>query len=183
LKIVKRSGRLEEFDPGKIYRVCLAAGAPEEVAADVASHVASSVHEGMTTDEIRRLVAARLEVEDPVAAEAYRFYHGLVKGGIMLVDGKVVNVERGIIYLGARAVALPRSLRGVEGLEGVLAELEEDLRYGVPRRIVAARIRALRAAVDALGLSGEERARALEMIDAFRRSLGWPPLGRDGAII
>lgn len=184
MKIVKRDGRLVEFDPGRIYKVCTAAGATEEIAADVASYVAARVHEGMTTDEIRRLVASRLEEEDPIAAEAYRFYDRLVKGRITLIDGKTLVVKQGTIYMGGRAVtAPPAPLRGINGFKEILTELEEDLRYGVPRRLVAARLRALQAAVDAVGLEGGERDKALEMIDTFRRSLGWPPLRRGRATI
>ncbi len=177
MKIVKRNGRLEDFDPEKIRRACMDAGASEEVASDVASYVASRVHEGMTTDEIRRLVLSRLSAEDPAAAEAFRFYDRVAKGRITFEDGKMVVVEKGRLYLGRQVKDVgPRGLSSPEEVKGILEELEEDLRYGVPRRTINARLFALYMAVLKTGkMSPEEKKEAIEEINKFRRSLGWKP--------
>jgi len=176
-KIVKRNGKLEDFDVEKLKKALLRAGASEEVASDIARYVAARVHEGMTTDEIRRLVVTKLAAEDPAAAEAFRFYDRVAKGRITFEDGKMVVVEKGRLYLGREVRDIgPKGLSSVEEVEGILEELEEDLRYGVPRRTINARLYALYMAVLKTGkMNASDKKRAVEAINNFRARLGWKP--------
>jgi transcriptional regulator NrdR family protein len=60
MKIIKRDGSRQEFDENKIKTGLIKAGATERVAEHVANEVASQVHEGMTTEEIRKLIIKKL---------------------------------------------------------------------------------------------------------------------------
>lgn len=177
MKIVKRDGRLEEFDPEKIYRSCVDAGAPPEVARDIANEVSKKVKDGTTTDEIRRMVLARLSVEAPRAAEAWRFYDRVVKGRITFEDGKAIVVEKGHLYLGRQVKDIgPKGLSHAAEVEDILKELEEDLRYGVPRRTINARLFALFMGVlKSKKMHVEEKKKAIQLINEFRKKLGWKP--------
>ncbi|MEM4811097.1 MAG: ATP cone domain-containing protein, partial [Thermofilum sp.] len=99
-KVRKRSGSLEDFDPRKIYSACIAAGAPEEIAGEIAREVEQRAYDGMTTDEIRRYVLVRLKELAPHAYEAWTFYDRVAKGRITFEEGKAVAVEKGRLYLG-----------------------------------------------------------------------------------
>ena len=177
VKIVKRDGRLEEFDKEKVYRSCLDAGAPEEIARDIAEEVAGKVREGSTTDEIRRMVLSRLSQSAPDAAEAWRFYDRVFKGRITFEDGKAMVVEKGHLYLGRQVKDIgPKGLTHSKEVEEILAELGEDLRYGVLRRTINARLYALFMGVlKSEHMPREEKLKSIELINAFREKLGWKP--------
>ncbi len=175
VKIVKRDGTLEDFDPEKIYKSCVDAGAPPEIARDIVEEVSKKVHDGMTTDEIRRMVLARLSVEAPQAAEAWRFYDRIVKGRITFEDGKMIVVEKGHLYLGRQVKDVgPKGLSSSKEVEDIVKELEEDLKYGVPRRTINARLYALFMGVlKTKKMSVEEKRKAIDIINKFRKKLGW----------
>lgn len=175
VKIVKRDGTLEEFDPEKIYKSCVNAGAPPEIARDITEEVSKKVHDGMTTDEIRRMVLARLSVDAPQAAEAWRFYDRVVKGRITFEDGKMIVVEKGYLYLGRQIKDIsPRGLSHSKEVKDIINELEEDLEYGVPRRTINARLYALFMGVlRTRKMSVEEKSKAIDIINEFREKLGW----------
>lgn len=177
VKIVKRDGTLEEFDPEKIYKSCVDAGAPPEVARDIAEDVSKRVRDGTTTDEIRRMVLTRLSQEAPNAAEAWRFYDRIVKGRITFHDGKMIVVEKGHLYLGRQVKDIgPKGLSSSKEVEGIIKELEEDLRYGVPRRTINARLFALFMGVlKSKKMPVEEKKKSIEIINEFRKKLGWKP--------
>ncbi|MEM1912766.1 MAG: ATP cone domain-containing protein, partial [Thermofilaceae archaeon] len=73
-RVRKRSGALEDFNPQKVYEACVAAGAPVEVAQEIAKEVEQRAYDGMSTDEIRRYVLIRLRELAPHAYEAWTFY-------------------------------------------------------------------------------------------------------------
>lgn len=76
--VTKASGETVPFDPEKIRRTCLNAGAPAELAADVVRHVTERVYPGMPTKEILEMALKLLEVEHPHVAARYD-----LKGAIM----------------------------------------------------------------------------------------------------
>jgi len=176
-KVRKRSGELEEFDPKKVYEACVAAGAPPEVAQEIAREVEQRAYDGMTTDEIRRYVLVRLRELAPQANEAWRFYDLVAKGRVTFEDGKVLVVEKGRLYLGRSVRDIgPKGLTHSEEVAGILRELEEDLRYGVSKATINARLYALFMGVlKSKKMPKEEKLKSIELINQFRQKLGWKP--------
>ena len=131
----------------------------------------------MTTDQIRRMVLSRLSVRAPDAAESWRFYDRVVKGRVTFEDGKVMVVEKGHLYLGRQVKDIgPKGLTHSEEVKEILAELQEDLDYGVPRRTINARLFALFMGVlKSKKMPKEEKLKSIELINEFRKKLGWKP--------
>ncbi len=71
LYIVKKGGRLEPFQPDKIVKSCIKAGASKELAAKVAEEVSTIAYVQMPTEEIRAAVIDLLKRFDPKTAKAY----------------------------------------------------------------------------------------------------------------
>ena len=65
LKIVKRNGKMQDFQPIKILKSCMACGAPRGVCRQITREIVTRVYEGMKTMEIRDLVLERLDSKDP----------------------------------------------------------------------------------------------------------------------
>ena len=177
IRVVKMDGSLEDFDPSKIERSCVAAGATPEAAREIAEEVASRVTDGTTTREIRSMVLEELERRDPQWADNWRFYDRVVKGRITYEGGKFVVVEKGHLYLGREVQDVGKpGLDSAEEVAGILRELEEDLEHGISRRTINARTRVLFLAVlRSKRMSREEKLKAIELINEFRRKLGWKP--------
>jgi len=72
--IEKKEGELEPFDPKKIVKSCIKAGADEELAKKVAEEVASIAYIQMPTAEIRQAVIDLLKRFNPKVARAYTEY-------------------------------------------------------------------------------------------------------------
>ncbi len=75
--VIKYSGEKEEFNPEKVKRTLLRAGAPEKLAEEIVKEVESQIYEGITTKEIYNLVIKLLKKAKPVQIK-----YGL-KGAIM----------------------------------------------------------------------------------------------------
>lgn len=176
-KVRKCSGSFEEFDARKIYSACIAAGAPEEIAEEIAKEVEQRAYDGMTTDEIRRYVLTRLKELAPQAYEAWTFYDRVAKGRITFEEGKAVVVEKGRLYLGREVKDIgPKGLSSSKEVEGILKELEEDLRYGLSKATLNARLYALFMGVlKSKQMQKEEKEKAVQLINQFREKLGWKP--------
>lgn len=71
LYIVKKGGELEPFQPVKIERSCVRAGAKPELAKKVAEEVSTIAYVQMPTDEIRQAVIDLLKRFDPKTAKNY----------------------------------------------------------------------------------------------------------------
>jgi len=69
--IVKASGETEKFDPEKIKRTCLKAGASEELADKIAMEVKSKSYNGISTKEILQITLKLLNKEKPCVAARY----------------------------------------------------------------------------------------------------------------
>lgn len=118
-----------------------------------------------------------LERRDPQWADNWKFYDRIVKGRITYEGGKFVVVEEGHLYLGreVRDVGKP-GLDSVEEVKGILRELEEDLEQGISRRTINSRTRVLFLAVlRSKKMSKEDKLKAIEAINEFRKKLGWKP--------
>lgn len=176
-KVQKRSGSLEDFDSRKIYNACVAAGAPQEIAEEIAKEVEQKAYDGITTDEVRRYVLARLKELAPHAYEAWTFYDRVAKGRITFEEGKAVIVEKGRLYLGRDVKDIgPKGLSSSEEVRGILKELEEDLSYGVSKATLNARLYALFMGVlKSKHMPREEKEKSIQLINQFREKLGWRP--------
>jgi hypothetical protein len=69
--IVKASGETEKFDPEKIKRTCLKAGASEELANKIVKDVIRKAYDGISTKEILHLTLNLLNKEKPAVAARY----------------------------------------------------------------------------------------------------------------
>lgn len=69
LKIKKRDGTEESLRRGKIERSVRDSGATSQTSKNIAESI--ELKEGMTSDEIRRIVSSRLREEDTISADTY----------------------------------------------------------------------------------------------------------------
>jgi len=76
--VIKASGEREKFDPEKIRRTCLRAGATKELADAVVKKVSEEVYDGIPTRKLLEMVLKYLDVEMPHIAARYD-----LKGAIM----------------------------------------------------------------------------------------------------
>jgi hypothetical protein len=76
--VVKASGETENFDPAKIRRTCLRAGASDDLADRVVKEVTRRVRQGMSTHEILEMIIELLGKEQPHIAARYD-----LKGAVM----------------------------------------------------------------------------------------------------
>ncbi|MEM1627603.1 MAG: ATP cone domain-containing protein [Sulfolobaceae archaeon] len=177
VRIKKRDGTYEEFNENKLYNSIIAAGASPEVAHDIVQEVKKRLKEGMSTDEIRRVVLTKLKELDPNAVEAWKFYDRVAKGRITFEDGKAIVVEKGHLYLGRTVKEVGgKGLSTSEEVRGILEELKEDLNYGISRATINARLYALFMAVlKTKHMPKEEKEKSIQLINEFRKELGWKP--------
>lgn len=69
--VVKASGETEKFDPKKIERTCLKAGASEELAEKISKEVEKKSYDGISTKEILHIALYLLNKEKPEVAAKY----------------------------------------------------------------------------------------------------------------
>jgi len=176
-KVVKADNRLEEFDKNKIIQSCINAGASEGVAREIADEVEKKFHEGMRTSEIRRIILKRLDEINPEWADNWKFYDRIVKGRITFDSGKYIIVEKGNLYLGTQVKDIgKKGLSNVEEVEAILKELQEDLDHGISSRTIHNRTRILfLAVIRTKKMSKEDKLKAIELINEFRKKQGWKP--------
>ena len=79
--VVKASGETEKFDPEKIKRTCLKAGASEDLANRIAREVEKKSHDGISTKEILHLALALLREEKPDVAARYDLKGSILRLG------------------------------------------------------------------------------------------------------
>ncbi|HDI75539.1 MAG: ATP-binding protein [Thermoprotei archaeon] len=178
VKIVKRDGRVEDFVKEKIVVSCYKAGAPLDVAREIADEVEKKIHEGMSTDEIRELVLKELERRNPEWRGNFELYDILVKGRVTYEKGKYMVVPKGHpLYLGTQVADIGRKgLSDVREVESILKQLEEDLQHGISRATIHRRTYILFLAVlRTRKMDKESKLKAIEAINKFREKLGWRP--------
>lgn len=69
--VVKASGETEKFNPQKIKRTCIRAGASEELADKIVREVAKKSYDGISTKEILNIALKLLNKEKPQIAARY----------------------------------------------------------------------------------------------------------------
>ncbi|AEA11668.1 ATP-cone domain protein [Thermoproteus uzoniensis 768-20] len=181
VKVVKRSGKEEEYLDEKVYKALLDAGASDEVAREIVKELDEWLKSGgrgkISTDEIRRFVLTRLRRLEPEVADAWQFYDRVFKGRITFEDGKAVVVEKGRLYLGRKVKDVgSKGLSTAEEVKEILDELREDMEYGLSPKVVNARLYALFMGVlKKKDMPPEEKRKAVELINKFREELGWKP--------
>lgn len=78
IKVKKRDGTKQDFDPNKIAKVVAAAGLPPDGAKELSENVSSQIIKlGMSevnSKKIRELVLKELEHIDPYAANLFEWY-------------------------------------------------------------------------------------------------------------
>ncbi|MBU5557582.1 MAG: ATP cone domain-containing protein [Candidatus Aenigmatarchaeota archaeon] len=76
--VIKASGETAPFDPDKIRKTCLRAGAPADLAETIVQKITERFYPGISTREILEMTLKMLEVEHPHVAARYD-----LKGAIM----------------------------------------------------------------------------------------------------
>jgi hypothetical protein len=79
--VVKASGETEKFDPEKIRRTCLKAGASEELADKVIHQVTKRAYDGISTKEILHITLTLLGKEKPHVAARYDLKGSILRLG------------------------------------------------------------------------------------------------------
>ena len=69
--IVKTTGKQEKFDPKKIERTCLRAGASKKLAREIAGKVEKKIRPGMSSREVLQITLGFLHKEKPFVAARY----------------------------------------------------------------------------------------------------------------
>ena len=69
--VVKASGETEKFDPRKIKRTCIKAGASDELANEIVKKVKKKVYNGISTRDILRYTLKLLSKKKPIVAARY----------------------------------------------------------------------------------------------------------------
>lgn len=77
-KVVKRDGKIEDFDTEKIVRVVMAAGLDEDkakvLAGEIAAWVTETKPEKLTSIQLRDIVIGKLHKFDEASAKMYIWY-------------------------------------------------------------------------------------------------------------
>jgi hypothetical protein len=82
ITITKANGQKAEFDPNKVITTCIRAGADPTLAKRIARQVYSTVHYGMTTHEIYKIVLRLLSENATLAIkQRYRLKESIMKLG------------------------------------------------------------------------------------------------------
>jgi len=79
--IIKANGQKQEFSLEKVKRSCLKAGAPLQLANEIARRISRQVRNGMTTREIWRLIFRYLGKEAPIVASRFSLRDSLLRLG------------------------------------------------------------------------------------------------------
>jgi hypothetical protein len=79
--VVKASGETEKFDPSKIKRTCLRAGASEELANKIVQQVIKKAYDGISTKEILNIALSLLSKEKPHIAARYDLKGAMLRLG------------------------------------------------------------------------------------------------------
>ena len=79
--VIKASGKKEEFDPEKILRTLLRAGASRNLANDIVSQVKSKIHDLITTREILDMALDLLKNKQPEVGARYDLKRAIMNLG------------------------------------------------------------------------------------------------------
>jgi hypothetical protein len=82
IRVRRASGRRQKFNPRKIYRTCIRAGASEEIAESIVKEIEGKVYDGIPTREILNMVIRGLRERGAgVAATRYDLKHAIMRMG------------------------------------------------------------------------------------------------------
>ena len=81
ISVRKASGEIEPYDPDKVFKSCMRAGASRDEAEKILSEVDRILYDGITTGEIYRKVEEALERLDYAKASKYRLKDALMRLG------------------------------------------------------------------------------------------------------
>lgn len=178
-KVRKVNGSIEDFDPEKIITSIMKAGGSRELGEKIVKEVKELFRDKdiITTIEIRRVIFRILEQEAPDVKDSYFFYDRLVKGRITFEAGKFIVVREGSLYLGRNVIDIgEKGLSHLEEVRGLIDEFEEDMEVGGFRAEIAdRRSKILIQAIKDSSMSDEEKAKAIELVNEFRRKHGLSP--------
>lgn len=79
--VIKTTGEKEKFQPGKIKKTCLKAGASLELADEIVERVKKRVFNGISTRKVLELVLKNLERKKPIVATRYNLKEAIVRLG------------------------------------------------------------------------------------------------------
>lgn len=79
--IIKASGKKVKFNPGKVKKTCLRAGADKDLTDYIVGEVSQRVYEGMETRELLRLILRLLKQKNPVVAVRYNLKKAMLDLG------------------------------------------------------------------------------------------------------
>ncbi|MDD4996405.1 MAG: ATP cone domain-containing protein [Patescibacteria group bacterium] len=79
--IIKASGKRVRFNPIKIRKTCLRAGADQNLANDITNEVTRHVYENMETREILKLILKLLRQKNPITAARYNLKKAILDLG------------------------------------------------------------------------------------------------------
>jgi len=175
--VIKMDGSKEKFDPNKIVLACMNAGAPEDIAKKIASKVARSFKDKIHALEIRNIVLKELRKYNPQWADNWEFWDRIVKKRITIEGGKVIEIEKGNVYLGREVKDVGgKGLDSYEKVLDILSEMEYDLEHGIPASKINARTYVLLMAVlKSKKMKKEDKIKSIEAINDFREAHGWKP--------
>lgn len=81
IKVVKADGRVEKFQPKKITRTLLKAGASREVSERIIKEVKARIYDGITTKKILKLMKPLLRKEEARTAMRYDLKGAMMRLG------------------------------------------------------------------------------------------------------
>lgn len=79
--VIKVSGKRAKFNPAKVHRTCLRAGASQDLADRIVKEVIKHVYNGMETRELLKLILRLLRQKDPIVATRYSLKKAMLSLG------------------------------------------------------------------------------------------------------
>jgi len=176
-KIIKMDGSDQPFDAIKIVKSLLNAGVPEDHAKDIVSKILEHLKEGTTTQEIRTMILEELKRKNEEWYDNWIFYERIVKKRVTYENGKLVEIEKGSLYLGRDVQDVgTKGLSDLVEVQAIIKELEKDLKHGLPTRKINSRTFVLYMAIlKTKKMEKVEKERAIAALNAFRQIQGWKP--------
>ncbi|MEX0569242.1 MAG: ATP cone domain-containing protein [Candidatus Njordarchaeota archaeon] len=176
-KVKKFDGSIENFDKEKIIKSIMKAGGSRELGEEIVRVVEEKFkdQEIVTTTQIRRIILIELGKKDPEVKDSYLFYDRLVKGRITFEAGKFLVIREGALYMGKNVRDIGAGgLTHLEEVRGLIEEFEEDMLVGGYREDLAERrSRILIQAIKDSKMSDNDKKKAIELVNNFRRKYGF----------
>ena len=72
LHVIKRDGKKQKINKGKIIKSCMKVGVGKKVCLQIADHVLAECYDGISSDEIRLMVIEELTRKKEKSAKKFR---------------------------------------------------------------------------------------------------------------